>query len=112
MGVVDSTQRNKLVSLAQAMLNGDIPFLEGAAQVISIKGRFTGIAERDLDFDVFVVIRSETDHLPLEVQRSLWSPAALASLESEFRRTEEWAKSFASVACRNLIARFSTGQNS
>ncbi|WAS57124.1 DUF2489 domain-containing protein [Burkholderia ambifaria] len=96
----------QLVSIAQAMLDGKLTFLEGAAQVLAIKSQLTGVADRDPDFDAFVVIQSETDHLPLEAQRSLWSPTALAALEPEFRQVEEWAKSFAPQACRNLIERF------
>ncbi|WP_423760468.1 DUF2489 domain-containing protein [Burkholderia sp. NLJ2] len=103
--------RNLLASLAQAMLDGNQSFFEGAVQVLAIKSRLSGIADRDPDFDAFVAIQSETDHLPLKAQRSLWSPSALAALEPEFRRTEEWAKPFASLACKNLIVRFGTGQH-
>jgi hypothetical protein len=88
------------------MLNGELSFVEGAMQVLAIKSRLSGVADRDPDFDVFAVIQSETDHLPRDAQRSLWSPTALAGLEPEIRRAEEWAKSFAPSACRNLIARF------
>ncbi|WP_244127376.1 DUF2489 domain-containing protein [Burkholderia gladioli] len=100
------TERRTLVELAHAMLDGRVSFLEGAVQVHAIKNRLIGIADRDSDFDVFLVIMSETDHLPLEAQRPLWAPEALARLEPEFKRTEEWARSFALEACRNLIARF------
>jgi hypothetical protein len=103
-------ERGRLVSLAQAVLNGRLSFFEGAAQVLAIKSRLGEVVDRGTDFDVFVAIQSETDHLPLQVYRPLWAPAALAELESEFNRTEEWAKSFAPQACRNLIARFSADQ--
>ncbi|WP_175941832.1 DUF2489 domain-containing protein [Burkholderia pyrrocinia] len=106
----ETLDRSRLVLLAQAMLDGNLSFFEGAVQVLAIKNRLSGIADRDPDFDAFVAIQSETDHLPLEAQRSLWSASALAALESEFRQTEEWAKSFASLACRNLIVRFGTSQ--
>lgn len=108
----DALERSQLVSLAQAMLDGGLSFLEGAVQVLAIKSRLSGIADRDPDFDAFAAIQSETDHLPLEAQRPLWSPSALAELEPEFRRTEEWAKSFAPLACKNLITRFGTEHHS
>jgi hypothetical protein len=98
--------RRSLVTVAQAMLDGELLYLEGAAQVLSIRNQLSGIADRDPDFDVFVVIRSETDHLPLEEQRYLWRPEVLARLEPEFKQSEEWAKSFAPHACQNLIERF------
>ena len=111
MNETETVEHSRLVSVAQAMLDGELSFFEGAVQVLAIKSRLSGIADRDPDFDAFVVIQSETDHLPLEAQRSLWSPAALAALEPEFQRIEEWAKPFASPACRNLIARFGAGRH-
>ncbi|WP_075643728.1 DUF2489 domain-containing protein [Paraburkholderia monticola] len=99
--------RRRLVAMAQAMLAGDLSFLEGAAQILALKNQLDGVADRDPDFDAFVVIRSETDHLPLEADRSQWLTEALARLEPEFRSSEIWARSLAPQACKNLIARFS-----
>jgi hypothetical protein len=93
------------------MLDGQLSFFEGAVQVLAIKSRLDALADRDPDFDAFVVIQSESDHLPLEAQRSQWAPTALAKLELEFQRTEEWARSFAPQACRRPIARFGVGQS-
>ncbi|WP_061144948.1 DUF2489 domain-containing protein [Caballeronia arvi] len=100
--------RQRLVTVAQAMLDGDLSFLEGAAQVLAMRGVLSRLGDRDPDLDVFVVIRSETDHLPLKEQRSQWSAEALARLEPEFKQSEEWASSFAPQACKNLIERFKT----
>jgi len=100
-------EREKLVALAQSMLDGKLSFFEGALLVTSIRNQLSGIVDRDPDFDAFVVIKSETDHLPTVAQRSLWSPIALVDIESEIREVEVWAKSFAPQACKNLIARFS-----
>jgi hypothetical protein len=101
--------REHLLDLLDAMLRGRLSYFEGAAQVLKIDRRLLGIAERDSDFDKFVLIRSETDHLPLSQQQSLWSTDALEKLQDEFIRTEEWAKTFAPEACKNLIARFKQG---
>lgn len=98
--------RHRLVAVAQDMLDGKLPFLEGAVQVLAIRSQLSGITDPDPDFDVFVVIRSETDHLPLTEQRSMWLPEALDSLEPELKQSEEWARSFAPQACRNLMERF------
>jgi hypothetical protein len=99
-------ERRRLVEVAHAMLDGKLSFPEGAVRLHAIKNRLIGIAERDPDFGAFLLIMSETDHLPHEAQRPLWASEALARLEPEFKRTEEWARSFAPQACRNLIARF------
>ena len=98
--------RQTLVTLAKAMINKDLSFFEGAPKILSLKDDIGGIYDKDQDFDVFVVILSETDHLPLEQQKHLWSKEALAKLEIEFRETEEWANTFAQEACENLITRF------
>lgn len=110
MNEVEILPRSRLVLLAQAMLAGQLSFFEGAVQVLALKNQLGGVADKDPDFDAFIVIQSETDHLPLKAQWSLWAPTALAELEPEFWRIEEWAKSFAPQACRNLIARFAAGQ--
>ncbi|WP_235610830.1 DUF2489 domain-containing protein [Bordetella sp. H567] len=88
------------------MLAGELPFFEGAVRVVNLMHCLNGIGDDDPDFRIFVLIQSETDHLPLEAQRPLWSASALEALEPEFLRTEEWAKCFAEQACKNLIARF------
>jgi hypothetical protein len=100
--------RRKLVAVAPAMLDGTLSFVEGAQQVLTIRNELGGRAGPDSDFDAFEAIRSASDHLPLEAQRPLWAPAAIARLEPEFKRTEDWARSFGTDACKRLIARFST----
>lgn len=103
----ESEARQTLVAVAQAMLTGNVSFFEGADQVLRLKRSIGGIADRDPDFDAFLLVQSETDHLPMQAQRHLWNPQALAELEPEFVQTEVWAKSFLPAACRSLIARFS-----
>jgi hypothetical protein len=98
--------RQRLVSLANAMLEGTLSFFEGAPKVHELKDKVGGVADRDEDFDAFLVIQSETDHLPLEKQKHLWSKNSIANLEQEFKKTEEWAGEFAPQACKNIIARF------
>lgn len=103
---IEAEARQSLVALARAMLHGTISYFEGAPKVLDLKNQINGIGDRDEDFDAFVVIQSETDHLPLQKQRHLWSQEALAKLEPEFVKTEEWARTFAARACKDLIVRF------
>jgi hypothetical protein len=102
----EAVHRIKLMELAQAMHDGNLPFLEGAVQVLVVKAQLSNVAARDPDFDIFVAIQSETDHLPLQAQRSLWDLEALVRLQPELDDAEDWAKSFAPSACEKLIARF------
>ncbi|QRX81606.1 DUF2489 domain-containing protein [Glaciimonas sp. PAMC28666] len=103
---IEEIARQNLVTLAEAMLDGDLSFFEGAIEVLTLKEKVGGVVDRDPDFDAFLVIRSETDHLPLKSQHSLWSSESLKHLEPEYLSAEEWAKSFAPQACKNLINRF------
>jgi hypothetical protein len=89
------------------MLAGELSFMEGAVEVASLRTQIGGLADRDEDFDAFVVISSETDHLPLQAQRHLWSERALASLAPDLERVQQWASGFAPQSCMNLITRFS-----
>ena len=98
--------RNQLVQIVQAMLKNQRSFFGGAKIVFELRSQIGGGSESDPDFNAFVAIHSETDHLPYEAQRHLWSPDALAKLESEYEKTELWAASFATEACENLLKRF------
>jgi hypothetical protein len=100
--------RRALVIVARQMLNGGLSFLEGAHRIVALRGSIGGVAERDADFDAFMVVESETDHLPLVAQRPLWSSQALAALEPEFARCEAWASGFIPCACAFLMTRFAT----
>jgi hypothetical protein len=105
----EAQARHTLVAVAAAMLDRTVSYFEGAVEVLRLKSAVGGIPDRDPDFDAFVVIESETDHLPLKAQQHLWNPEALAELAPEFTRTEDWADTFAPEACRSLIARFGGG---
>ncbi len=101
----DIEARSELVTLAQAMLDVKLTFLEGAVCVLALKEQISNVVDDNPDFLAFVLISSETDHLPLVAQCSLWSSEALAQLEPEFKSVEDWARSFAVEACKNFIAR-------
>ncbi|MFZ6775046.1 DUF2489 domain-containing protein [Undibacterium sp. SXout7W] len=100
------TARERLLEVVQAMLDRNMSFFHGAREVFILRHQVGGVLVSDPDFDAFAVIYSETDHLPHEDQRYLWSSDTLEKLEPEFKHTEEWAESFALPACKNLIARF------
>jgi Protein of unknown function (DUF2489) len=98
--------RKQVVSFAQAMLEGKLPFLEGAYKLDGLSHRVGGVSLDDPDFLLFSAISSETDHLPFDEQRPLWQPEALKRLEPEIKERENWARSMATAACRSLIDRF------
>lgn len=98
------------VFLANKMRNKELSFFEGAVRMAPLRFDIRGVDDFDEDFIAFVVISSETDHLPLEAQRPLWNPNVLKGLEAEFLRIEEWASAFAVEACENIIKRFDSNK--
>lgn len=97
--------RAELVELCRAMLAGHLSYFEGAIEVCRLRYQI-GVPDFDPDIMAFVLISSETDHLPPERVRHRWSVEALKELEPEFARIEQWAAPFASEACRHLVQRF------
>lgn len=97
--------RQRLVVVCQSMLSGKISFLEGAVEVCSLRDTIEVSAD-DPDLRAFIVICSETDHLPLANIQHRWSAQALERLRPEIDHAEIWAKSIATEACENLIRRF------
>lgn len=98
--------RSELVSLVEAMLAGRQSFLEGAPQVLALQRLVGGVSDGDPDFAVFALIGSETDSLPLERVRHLWSQNALDRLAPEIEAANTWARPIAETACKRLIERF------
>lgn len=98
--------RRELVELVSGLIRGDLSFLEGTEEVRSLRDAIGGTPERDVDFDVFEVIWSETDHLPLKKYYPLWADEALERLAPEIRSAEKWASDIGQEACRNLLSRF------
>jgi hypothetical protein len=104
----EENARRALVALARAMLTKDVSFLEGAIHLLHLKSEIGGLSDGDLDFDAFVTVASESDHLPLEAHQHLWNPDARSKLAPEYRKMEQWAAGVARAACENLIRRFDT----
>jgi len=102
----ESLARRELVAIVRRMLEGQLPFMEGAGTVRGLQYTVGGVDESDDDFMAFNLIQSETDALPHQAQRHLWAQSALMELEPSIRHAQEWASGFAPAACRNLLARF------
>ncbi len=98
--------RQKIVETAHAILDGRLSFIQGARRInrLSVDA---DVPDFDPDLTCFVLIDSETDTLPLGEVQKLWQPAALAKLQPEIERSEQWAREIGWAACQSLIARFS-----
>jgi hypothetical protein len=82
-----------------------VSYFEGALFVRDLQSACT-VPSDDDDFMAFVVITSETDHMPAAKAQQYWATEALERLKPELAATELWAKGVASGACEHLIARF------
>ena len=101
--------RQAILDTAQDMLAGRLTYIEGARKIFAA-WRTSKLDEGDADFLPFVGIHSETDALPFGKMRAHWQPAELDALQPEIDRMEAWARRFGEPHCRNLVARFSSGQ--
>jgi hypothetical protein len=94
--------RDRIVALAQAMLMGDLSFIEGARQICDLTGR----AQLDIveqPFAVFMAIDNETDAVPVGELRERWHPEAKVTLAPEWERAEDFARTYGDPACRDAI---------
>lgn len=103
--------RGKIVAICEAILREEMGAIPGSRILNKLEldllhhatlGRF----DRDDDFLTFVAIDSETDHLPVDLERHNWSTEALERKDQEIAEAELWAKELAFPACRKLIERF------
>jgi hypothetical protein len=102
--------RQAIFDTAQDMLAGRLSYIEGARKIVAAWWR-SKLDEGDADFLPFVGIDSETEALPIGKIRAHWQPAALEALQPEIDRMETWARECGGEShCRNLVARFSSGQ--
>ncbi|MBA2433551.1 MAG: DUF2489 domain-containing protein [Chthoniobacterales bacterium] len=104
--VIAHSNRQKVVAVAQELVNGRIGVLEAARQINAFRGDRVALDEFDPDFVTFLAIDSETDDLPLGDARCHWAPDALAQKDLEIARRDELYRSQALEAASHLIARF------
>jgi hypothetical protein len=102
--------RLDIVAAARSMMGGTLSFIEGARRIIGRQAD-AEIAHDDVDMVSFVVIASDTDAYPFGETRLLWAPDALARLQPEIDRSEQWAREVGEEHCRSLIKRFGPGSD-
>jgi len=98
--------RQEIVRTARALISKDIPFLEGVRKLVAL-GNAIPREKNDADFDLFVGIASEFDHIPGIAQRPLCAEPWLRQCDEEVRKAQEWYADQIAAACARLIGRFS-----
>jgi len=96
----------KLAEIATAMLDGSLPYSEGAGLIVSASLDADLDRDRDPDILPFIAITSEVDRFPAPHTRHLWNREALAKMQPEIDQMEAWVKEFAEPFARNLLTRF------
>jgi hypothetical protein len=99
-------QRMRAAEVAQAMLDGSIPYLDGAVELSSLRHQ-VDVSDNDADFLAFTAVASEIDHLPIGAARQYWSQEALDRHEPEIQQSTQWAKEVSWSRCKAIVERFS-----
>jgi hypothetical protein len=103
--IILATNRRKVASIAQAMLDGEVGIIKGSRQLAGIR-QAAGVDPFDPDFLPFVGIDSETDHLPIGDVRCHWASEALMKKDDEIAASEAYYREYALSACSRLVTRF------
>ena len=97
--------RRAVGEAASSILIGQLSYLDGA-RLICAQRPFCAVAEDDPDFDAFIVVYSESDHLPVGAARRNWAEDTLLRLQPEIEASEARAAAVATTAAENLARRY------
>ena len=96
--------RGKIVAICEAVLAEEIGIIAASRRLSALGLKlFDG---RHEDFVLFDAVDSETDHLPVDIERKNWSAEALKRKDEEIAEAEAVYKNDVMAACRKLIDRF------
>jgi hypothetical protein len=68
---------NEVISLAKGLLSGEVDYLMTVGKLSSLRHE---IDENDEDFNIFVAVSSETDHMPIGELRNNCSESWLKNV--------------------------------
>jgi hypothetical protein len=93
--------RGKIIAICEAALAEEIGII-AASRRLSALGLelFDGHHENFITFDA---VDSETDHLPVDIERRNWSEEALKRKDAEIAHAEALYKNDVIEACRKVI---------
>lgn len=92
--------RGKIVGICEAVICEEIGIIAAARRLWRLG---IELGADDSNFEVFVAIDSETDHLPVDIERQNWSSEALQAKDAEILEYGKRYKSEVINACKNLI---------
>lgn len=98
--------RKNVATIAQSLLSQNISFLEGIRQLNSLRFEVS-TDDNDIDFQIFVLIDSETDHMPVKETRLMSAKSWLVKCDADLDAIQKFYSLDVSKSCENLIKRFS-----
>lgn len=98
----------KITHAAIALLSRRLPFLDGVRR-LSALGHKVSRTGHDADFLIFVVVDSDTDHIPNVGARAMCAQTWLDRCDNEVKEVEEFYGQEVDAACKKLVERFSNG---
>jgi hypothetical protein len=99
-----ATATTKVCALAKSIIDEQTPILDGAHKMFALLPQL-GLPTDDEIYRDFVLIHSETEHLPIG-DGLVWSSEALIRFQPEIESAAGWAKPITLNACKSLLGRF------
>ena len=96
--------RGKIVAICEAALAEEIGIIAASRRLSALGWEL--FDAHDEDFITFDAVDSETDDLPVDIERRNWSAEALKRKDAEIAEAEALYKNNVIAACRKLIERF------
>ena len=93
----------EIASLARLLLEGKIGICCASRQIRDLAWRNCDDPWKHEALKVFLAIDTETDHLPLGKERSVWEPAALLEKDEEIAKCDAFFREQAMSAAARLL---------
>jgi hypothetical protein len=101
--LVDNAIFAEIIDCCRQLLEGSIGVIAASRKISDLRFQLPGDLQSGDDLMCFVMVDSETDHLPVGPDRLHWAPDALKVKDDETAAYEDFHKSAAMAAARRLI---------
>lgn len=98
------------VGLAKALIANEVEFIVAIRHLSCLRHEI-GTSSSDEDFNLFLIIDSQTDHLPAGGAKAFCSPEWLQKSGKEVEDSYVFYHVELMAACRKIIERFSVSQD-
>ena len=96
--------RGKIIAICEAVLAEEIGVIAASRRLNSLGLQL--LDGHDNDFSTFRGVDTETDDLPVDIERKNWDAEALKRKDVEIAEAEALYKDHVTEACKKLIERF------